>query len=74
MLSFEVAPQKILEELEVYLTSSDLISLMQQLQFLAEGRTDHVHLMAIGWGGSDLSDTPFRRGNTPLKHVKINLV
>jgi hypothetical protein len=46
------------DELQVVCDREGLESLLEQLRFLSEGRTDHVHLMAESWGGSHLSDSP----------------
>ena len=76
MLSFELAEFKdgeIPETLEVYLDREGLESLLAQLRFLEVGKSDHVHLMAESWGGTDLDDEPRFKYNPPLRHVKIVL-
>jgi hypothetical protein len=59
------------DELEVVLDAEGLESLLAQLRFLKEGRTDHVHLMSEAWGGSHLSDRPQVPANTTIHSVKI---
>jgi hypothetical protein len=58
------------DELEIVLDAEGLESLLAQLRFLKDGRTDHVHLMSEAWGGTHLSDrqTP---ANTTIHSVKI---
>jgi hypothetical protein len=76
MISFELKkpnPGEAADELEVFLDHGGLESLLAQLRFLEEGRTEHVHLMAESWGGSHLSDQPQCQGNTTIRHVKILL-
>lgn len=74
MLSFEVkkpADGKAPDELEVFLDAAGLDSLLAQLRFLKEGRTEHVHLMSETWGGAHLDDQAQRVENAPIGHVKI---
>lgn len=76
MLSFELKTLKSGEsadELEVYLDTDGLKSLVAQLKFLQEGKTEHVHLMAESWGGTHLSERPQVSGNIPIRHVKVVL-
>ena len=74
MLSFELKQPRSgdsADELEVFLDRAGLESLLAQLKFLQEGKTEHVHLMADSWGGSHLSGQPQGRGNIPIRHVKV---
>jgi hypothetical protein len=76
MLSFSVrpsAPGAASDELDVIFDREGLEGLLSQLQFLRDGRTDHVHLMAESWGGSHLSELPVGTGSTPIRHVKISM-
>lgn len=74
MLSFEMRKQRpgeAADELEVYLDNAGLDSLLAQLNFLKEKRTDHVHLMTESWGGTHLDDRPQDPENTTIHHVKF---
>lgn len=76
MLSFELKKPgtgKSADELEIFLDRAGLESLLAQLKFLQNGKTEHVHLMAESWGGSHLSEQPQGRENFPIRHVKILL-
>jgi hypothetical protein len=76
MLSFETQKLQSAEsprELEVYLDDAGLQSLLAQLLFLRDKRTDHVHLMSEAWGGTHLEDRPQNPDNTNIHHVKIVL-
>ena len=75
MLSFELKrrdPSAPADVLEVILDSEGLESLLAQLRFLKEGRTDHVHLMSEAWGGTHLSDRPQAPTNTTIHSVTIH--
>jgi hypothetical protein len=77
MLSFEyksTALPSVPDELEVICDVEGLDSLLSQLLLLKQKRTDHVHLMSPGWGGSHLSDGPSSSGNSIFHHVKVLLV
>ena len=76
MLSFEILPTPpgaMPEELEIHLDNEGLQSLLTQLKFLEQDRTDHVHLMSESWGGSDLDDEPQNSKGMSIRHVKILL-
>jgi hypothetical protein len=76
MLSFELKKPKAggtPDELEIFLDSAGLESLLAQLKFLQNGRTEHVHLMAESWGGTHLGEQPQGYENIPLRHVKVLL-
>jgi hypothetical protein len=76
MLSFELKkpkPGETADELEVFLDHAGLESLLAQLRFLQEGKTEHMHLMAESWGGSHLAEQPRGRENTAIRHVKVLL-
>ncbi len=76
MLSFELKKTQRSEapdELEIYLDMAGLESLLAQLNFLKERRTDHVHLMSEAWGGAHLDDQPQSADATALHHVKFLL-
>jgi len=60
-------------EIEINLDADGLRSLLSQLQFLKDGRTDHVHLMSESWGGTHLEDRPRTGDSAPVRHVKILL-
>ena len=70
VMSFEVRDSS--EELDIVLREG-LKSLLAYLSFLDKGTTDHVHLMAESWGGSDLDEEPQIKGSIPLRHVKITV-
>ena len=76
MLSFEMkkapAPDGSVE-LEIHCDSKGLESLMAQLRFLKEGRTDHVDLMSPSWGGTHLDENPRGANRVPIRSVKILL-
>ena len=76
MLSFELRKHKVEgpDELEIYLDDKGLESLMAQLNFLREAKTDHVHLMSDAWGGGDLNDRPVFPENSMVQHVKISKI
>jgi hypothetical protein len=76
MISFEVKQPKsggAPDELEIHLDQDGLRSLLSQLGFLEDGRTDHVHLMSESWGGAHLEDQPQTAGNAAIRHVKVLL-
>ena len=77
MMSFEIkrpATGQIPEELEIYVDRNGLESLLAQLGFLRDGRTDHVHLMSTSWGGVHLEDQPQTAEFASIHHVKIFFV
>jgi hypothetical protein len=61
------------EEIEIWIDEDGLSSLLAQLQFLKDGKTEHVHLMSDSWGGNDLSSEPVNPSNRTIHHVKILL-
>jgi hypothetical protein len=69
MLSVELKSQP--DELEIVLDHEGLSTLLAQLEFLEDGRTDHVHLMSSSWGGVHLDDQPQNPENQTIHHVKI---
>lgn len=76
MLSFELKPASDLEapeELEIWLDQEGLLTLQSGLEFLANGETEHIHLMAKSWGGNMLDDIPQSTSGISIKHVKILL-
>jgi Immunity protein 32 len=64
---------RVADVVEVYLDAEGLDSLLAQLRFLTEGRTDHVHFMSTSWGGTHLDDQPQNPNSTTIHHVKILL-
>jgi hypothetical protein len=61
---------------QVIITLDDdgLRTLLAQLKFLVDGRTDHLDLMSEAWGGTFLEDRP--RGdyyNYPVHYAKVML-
>lgn len=76
MLSFELkkpSPGETANEIEIFLDQDGLKSLLSQLKFLQDGRTEHIHLMAESWGGELLSEKPQDPENTSIRHVKVFL-
>ena len=76
MISFEFKQPKagtMPDELEIHLDADGLRSLLSQLEFLKDGRTDHVHLMSESWGGTHLEDRPRTPDGAAIRHVKILL-
>ncbi len=61
------------DEIEINLDADGLKSLLSQLDFLKEGRTDHIHLMSESWGGTHLEDRPRTGTGTAVRHMKIVL-
>lgn len=63
------------DEVEIYLDSDGLDSLLAQLDFLKKGKTEHVHLMSESWGGSHLEDKPVGAdtNTTAIQHLKVLL-
>lgn len=75
VLSFELKESRAAgapDVLEVILDSDGLDSLLAQLRFLKDGRTDHVHLMSEAWGGTHLTDQPQMPTNTTIHSVTIH--
>jgi hypothetical protein len=67
MLSFELKglqAEGTVEGLEIRLDRDGLKSLLAQLGFLSDGRTEHVHLISESWGGYDLESEPQGKNNT----------
>lgn len=62
------------DQLEIRLDKEGLQSLLAQLAFLGQGRTDHIDLLSVEWGGSDLEICPRSDGVIPIHHMKISLV
>jgi hypothetical protein len=58
-------------EVFIYADQEGLDYLRQQLQHLAA--TDHIHLFAPAWGGSDLTEEPPSDEAKPVHHFKIYL-
>jgi hypothetical protein len=76
MLSFELKKPRdgdIPDELEVHIDIAGLESLLAQLRFLRERRTEHVHLMSETWGGTHLDNRPQNADATTIHHVKFLL-
>ncbi len=76
MISFELLPNTGSENpdtLEVYFDKAGLNSLIAQLRFINERRTDHVHLMAESWGGNHLDELTQVPNQIPIRHVKMIL-
>jgi hypothetical protein len=76
MLSFELKKPAAAgqpEELEINCDRDGLRTFLAQLEFLATGRTEHVHLMAASWGGSHLDEVPQDQHHLPIRHVTILL-
>jgi hypothetical protein len=74
MITFEVIDASTADQLAIHLDKQGLADLLAQLKFLADGKTDHVHLMAESWGGSHLREEPISSGAVPIRHVKVCLV
>ena len=66
-------PGALPDEMEIHLDRDGLKTLLNQLRFLEEGRTDHVHLMSAAWGGTHLEDEPLNADSVAIQHVKILL-
>jgi hypothetical protein len=76
MISIEIKtpkPGATPDEIEINLDADGLRSLLSQLEFLKDGRTDHVHLMSKSWGGTHLEEQPRNDAGTAVRHVKILL-
>ena len=74
MISFEFKSDAMRpNEIEIWLDKDGLSSLLAQLGFLSDGKTEHVHLMSKDWGGNHLSSKPVDSNNTVIHHVKILL-
>lgn len=76
MISIEIKtpkPGATPDEIEINLDTDGLRSLLSQLEFLKDGRTDHVHLMSESWGGIHLEEQPRNDAGTVVRHVKIIL-
>lgn len=63
-----------ISEIEVRLDADGLDELMSQLKFLADQKTDHVHLMSGEWGGDGLTPFPASPPEWAIHHVKIMMV
>ena len=61
------------DEIEIRLDADGLRAFLSQLEFLKDGRTDHVHLMSESWGGTHLDEQLQNDACTTVKHVKITL-
>lgn len=76
MISIEIKAPKpgvTPDEVEISLDADGLRSLLAQLEFLKDGRTDHVNLMSESWGGTHLEDQPRTEAGIAVRHVKILL-
>lgn len=76
MISIEIKtpkPGATPDEIEINLDAGGLRSLLSQLEFLKDGRADHVHLMSESWGGTHLEEQPRNDAGTAVRHVKIIL-
>lgn len=66
-------PGKAPDEVEIVLDSAGLDSLLAQLGFLKNSKTEHVHLMSEAWGGSHLKDKPIASDSIAIQHLKFLL-
>jgi hypothetical protein len=57
-------------EIEIYCDAEGLGELQRQLNFLVDGET-HVHLASRSWAGTELSETPFGKGNVLVHQATI---
>lgn len=76
MMSIELKPakdEKPSAAVEIHLDAAGLESLMAQLRFLQEGKTEHIDLLSKEWGGADLEDRPQVAENTAIRWIKIML-
>lgn len=76
MLSFELKKATTgsqPEMLQIHCDHAGLDALLAQLRLLEQACTDHVHLMAVSWGGSHLDEAPQEPDSVALRHVKILL-
>lgn len=76
MLSFIVKGRKsgeLPDELEIQLDSAGLETLLAQLGFLKDGRSDHIDLLDQLWGGTHLDSGTSNQNLIPIRHVKILL-
>jgi hypothetical protein len=71
MLRFQLASPEG-DELEMHLDKEGLESLLAQLLFLRDRKTDHLHLMSEAWGGTHLEAGSTEQG--AIHHVKIMMV
>lgn len=70
-LSAEVSNSGKGAEVHIYADQEGLEYFRQQLGHL--GSTDHIHLFAPTWGGSDLTEELPRPDAKPVHHFKIYL-
>jgi hypothetical protein len=70
-LSAEVSNSGEGVEVHIYADQEGLDYLRQQFGHL--GSTDHIHLFAPAWGGSDLTEEPPRSEAKPVHRFKIYL-
>ena len=61
------------EQIDIILDPEGLEAVLAQLKLLADGRTDHVHLMSEAWGGTHLETEPQLPGGLSLHHLKFIL-
>ena len=62
-------------EIEFYFDEEGLDVLMERLNLIKEGKTDHVHLFTPSWGmaDDDLSELKEKDTNSLVNHVKLTL-
>ena len=76
MLRFEIVKSEngsVPDEVQIFMDREGLRSLTAQLQFLENGRTEHIHLMSEAWGGTHLEGESADTKNTIVHHVKLML-
>lgn len=59
------------EVLDVFLDDEGLDSLLAQLRFLKEKKTDHLDLLDESWGGTHFDGGMPSKDATPIRYVKI---
>jgi hypothetical protein len=58
---------------DVFLDGEGLASLIAQLLFLKDGKTDHVDLLDESWGGTHFDSGKPTRDAMPIRYVKITI-
>ncbi len=79
ILSVEIAKVKKGETpctVELYFDREGLDTLLQRIQLIRSGKTDHIHLFTPSWGtdNEDLTEEKLREKNDLAHHLKLTMI
>lgn len=77
MLTVEIGLNENLDcrkEVEVYFDKEGLDFLLNRLQQLKDGKTDHYNLMTKSWGDGELTEEKHKENNLLAHHLRLTLI